>query len=395
MRFFLAIMMIFCANYLFAQKPVIDSTAYKAWPSFSIDRPSISNNGKYVFYIIENIPVGSRTLIVQSTNGKWKKEFKELGKYSSRIITDKYFIFINKNDSLGMLKLGTHQIKYIPNVSSCRLLETKDTQYMVYAYKNNKGLLLLRDLMSNKEHSFAHVDIWYPGKDVLVLVKFLQGADQKRSINIADIPTGRTSKIWEGYKPESLILDAKHSQLAFKTGDSVWYCKFDSANAICISDKNSSHIESGFNLGYLDAFSKDGKFVMTSLIGKVETVIPPKGVVEIWSYMDTQLQTEQEGVVIDQKYLAVIDIDSHRLIRLQQQEREWFQFSKSEDDINKVALVENPHVGVPWSAAYKPSNDLVSLYISGNVSPSFRAKLATSLSAERGRECYQSMTKYN
>ncbi|MBB6498961.1 hypothetical protein HDF25_001102 [Pedobacter cryoconitis] len=31
----------------------------------------------------------------------------------------------------------------------------------------------------------------------------------------------------------------------------------------------------------------------------------------------------------------------------------------------------------------------------GESAPSFRAKLATSLSAEGDRECYQSMTKYN
>ncbi|HWW41890.1 hypothetical protein, partial [Pedobacter sp.] len=129
-------MMIFCVYSLFAQKPVIDSNAYKAWPS--LEGPTISKNGEYVFYTIENVPVGSKTLVVQSTDGKWKTEFKG-GTKDGNIgaLSDKYLVFINKNDSLGMLTLGTNQIKYIPNISRCNLLAIKGAEYLRYSSGRN------------------------------------------------------------------------------------------------------------------------------------------------------------------------------------------------------------------------------------------------------------------
>jgi dipeptidyl aminopeptidase/acylaminoacyl peptidase len=358
MRFFLTVMMVFCANFLFAQKPVIDSSAYKAWPS--LYGPTISKNGKYIFYTIDNIPVGSKILVVQSINGKWKKDFKGGLKDGSQTLSDKYFLFTNKNDSLGMLTLGTNQIRYITNISGWRFLEIKGTEFLAYTSGGDPKDLVLKNLKTNKEIIFNNVDSWDFDKDVLILFKKAHNNTQKQSINLVDITTRIASKIWEGYKPENLILDAKHDQLAFKTGDSVWYYKFDSAKAVYISDKNSSGFEPGLNLGYLESFSKDGKFIFTSLNKKGEFIEPKNEVVEIWSYTDVQLQTEQKKAAIDQKYLAVIDVEGRCLTRLQNHEREWFQFAKSEDGA-KVALVENPYLEIPWSTAYKPGWDLVIL----------------------------------
>jgi len=356
--------MIFCANSLFAQKPVVDSTAYKTWPS--VEGPIISKNGRYVLYSIKNIPIKSGTIVVQSTDGEWKKEFNgELKDGNGGALSDKYFFFINKNDSLGILTLGTNQIKYIPNISWCRLEETNGGEYLLYPLGRNPKSITLKNLRTSKENHFTDVDSWSFEKGMLVLIKSIQGTQERQSINIGDIATGEISKIWEGNKPENLILDVKHRQLAFKTGDSVWYYKFNAANANCISDKKNSSMEAGFSLGYLDSFSNDGKFLFTSLNRKGVTVKPKNEVVEIWSYTDVKLQTEQGSDATDQEYIAVIDIEDYRLIRLERQRREWFQFSKSENSTTTVALVENPSVGAQWSAAYKPSWDLVTLK-SGN-----------------------------
>lgn len=359
MRIFLIMILFICANNLFAQKPVIDSVAYKQWAS--LEGPTVSNNGEYVFYTIENLPVGNRTLVLQSTDGKWKREFKGGLKDYATKFSDKYFLFITKNDSLGRLKLGTDEINYVSKVAYCNFYETKEGECIAYTSGQNSKTLNLKNLKSNKEQSFTDVDSWSFDNDVLVLIKSILGSDQMQSINLADMVTGKLSKIWEGHKPENLILDGKHRQLAFKTGDSVWYYKFDSASAVCISGKEALRVDTGLTLGYLDSFSKDGEFLFTSLIGKVEAIKPKNGVVEIWSYADVRLQTEQENGIVDQKYVAVIDVKNHRLVSLQQQQGEWFQFSKSEDDMAKVALVENPSIGNPWSTAYKCSWDLVTL----------------------------------
>jgi len=355
--------MLSCVNSLFAQKPVIDSTVYKIWPS--LGGPTISNSGQYVSYLIENVPVGGKTLVVQSTDGKWKKEFKGgTLKDFNVILNNKYFLFAGNNDSLGVLVLGTDQIKYVPNVSKWNFRKIKDMEYLLYYSSYNPRDLILRNLKTSKERVFTSVDSWGFDLEVLVLFKSIPGTDHRQSINLANVATGKVSKIWEGYGQGNLILDVKHHQLAFKSGDSVWYYKFGLANAVCISDRKTFGIQPGLRLGYLESFSKDGKFIITSLVGKGEAIKPRNGVVEIWSYTDVRLQTEQENEVTEQKYVAVIDVEDRRLIRLQQQDREEFQLSKSGDDLAKIALVENPLMVNSidtWNIGYKRNWDLVTL----------------------------------
>ncbi|HWW40356.1 hypothetical protein, partial [Pedobacter sp.] len=315
MRFFLTVTLFFCINCLFAQKSVIDSVAYKEWPS--LGGPTISKNGQYVFYNINNVPIGSKTLRVQSTNGKWKKEFKG-GRLNdgSWILSDKYFLFITKNDSLGMLTLGTDQIKYIPNVSWCNLKEAKGVEYLFYTPSRNSKGLVLQNLKTNKERVFADVDSWSFEDDILILVESMQGNTQRQSINLVDITKDKVSKIWEGNKPENLILDVKHQQFAFKTGDSVWCYKIGSSEAVCIIGKSTTNIESGLHLGYLSSFSKDGERLFTSLTKKENSKPQSKKVVELWSYTDTILKNLPKVEGGDQTYLAVINIADRNIIQL-------------------------------------------------------------------------------
>ncbi len=362
MRIFFIIILFFCVNSSFGQKPIIDSIAYKQWPS--LDRPTISNSGKYVFYTIENVPVGSKTLFVQSTDGKWKKEFRGgLKDGNGGGLSDKYFFFINKNDSLGILTLGTNQIKYIPNTSWYNLLANKGVEYLRYPSPSghNSKDFVLKNLKTNNERIFTDVDSYRFDGDILALIKSVQDADHKQSINIVDITTGRISKVWEGYRPENLVLDVKHRQLAFKANDSVWYYKFDSGNAVCIFDKYTSDIEADFTLGYLESFSKDGKAILTSLIRKGETIKPKNEVVKIWGYKDIMLLTETEKAIIDRKYLSVINIKDHQIIRLQQEEGESFQFSKTDNAQDTLGLIQNPRVGDMWSNALKFTWNLVTI----------------------------------
>ncbi|HWW40357.1 alpha/beta hydrolase family protein, partial [Pedobacter sp.] len=352
-------MMIFYANFLFAQKPLIDSVAYKQWPS--LESPTISKNGQYVFYNINNMPVGSRALVLQSIDGKWKMEFKGGLNDGYLFLSDKYFLFINNSDSLGFLTLGTNQIQYTPKIKYGRLLETTDDQYMGYVSEINPRTLLIKNLKSGKERTFANVDSWDFDKGMLVLFKSINGNDQRQSINLMNIATGKISKIWEGSKPENLILDIKHQQLAFKTGDSVWHYKMGSSQALCIIGKNPKNIEEGLNLGYLDSFSKDGERLFTSLTKKGNSKPQPKKVVELWSYTDTILKSEPKMETGVQTYLAVINIADRNIVRLQQQSGESFQFPTVEGISDTLALIQNPLLGDPWSITYKPTWDLISI----------------------------------
>src|ERR1044072_160866 len=98
-------------------KPVIDSTVYKAWPSIGAN-PAISNNGEYSICTLENIPVGSRTLVIQSNRKPWKREIVAAADYQFGFTGDnKIGYFMKPNDSLGLVELEKKTVEYISSVS--------------------------------------------------------------------------------------------------------------------------------------------------------------------------------------------------------------------------------------------------------------------------------------
>jgi len=51
----------------------IDSICITNWQT--LHKPSLSNDGNYFMYTINNLPPGSETLVVESTTGNWEKVY--------------------------------------------------------------------------------------------------------------------------------------------------------------------------------------------------------------------------------------------------------------------------------------------------------------------------------
>src|SRR5690349_6715113 len=60
------------SNRIGNSKPSIEMSVFDKWPT--LNKPIISNDGKYVVYIINKIPFDASTLVIQSTKNNWKKE---------------------------------------------------------------------------------------------------------------------------------------------------------------------------------------------------------------------------------------------------------------------------------------------------------------------------------
>src|SRR5258708_12451702 len=103
-KLFLISVFIHCINILFGQKPPIDSAVYDKWPS--VEGADISNDGNYVLYIIENQPVGSRTLVIQATNADWKIEIPGTTSYSPDYSQNNHRAFFpNRKNILAIITL--------------------------------------------------------------------------------------------------------------------------------------------------------------------------------------------------------------------------------------------------------------------------------------------------
>ena len=101
-------------------KPPIDFDAIDHWVSLGDNNDvSISNDGKYVAYTINNRPYKKSTLVIQATDNSWKKEFID----ATPIMfsgDSKQFIF-QTNDSLGFLSLGQPSMWFVNNIDSYKI----------------------------------------------------------------------------------------------------------------------------------------------------------------------------------------------------------------------------------------------------------------------------------
>src|SRR5215211_5189805 len=96
-KYFLLTILLCSGTVIFSQKPAIDLQAIRQWQTAS--EGVISDDGTHVAYTIYNMPVGSRTLFVQSTNSNWKKEI--VGGTQPSFAGNSTVIFKIK-DSLGL-----------------------------------------------------------------------------------------------------------------------------------------------------------------------------------------------------------------------------------------------------------------------------------------------------
>jgi len=346
-------------NQLFAQKQTIDSVAYRTWPS--LEDPIISNDGRYVMYNVDNLPVNKQTLVLKAIGGNWKMEFA--GSLTAPQITNdsKSLVFITGKDSLGKLDLGTSTIKYIPHVDSFKLQRKAGGELLCYHLNNDSSTLIVKDLQTNRERSFTRINSWEITEDgsAMVVERKSLGSSKTQSWNWIDLTTNKTAGIYKGSKIEHLIFDLKYKQLAFKANDEIWYYRFGSAGSKLIGKKASLGIKESLELGSLKNFSRDGKRIFITLIEKVPGN-KRESSPEIWSYRNVRLPSET-SIESKKELLSIIKINDFKSIILQKSPNEIFYFPNDVASSDTLALVSGRgETGDRWSIFWKLEWSLIS-----------------------------------
>lgn len=335
-----------------AQKPVLDSSAYVNWPS--VQEAGLSNDGKYITYSI-SAPGGKKTgniYVFQSSSLLWKKEFE--GIRNIRFSGDsKYAIFIKGRDSLGMLRLGTSFIRYIPNVASFELKGARKNQWLCYLLKDEDKTMILKDLNSDQKRSFKGIISQWIDDDAEVMFFLAKsGIDtEQRDLRFMTIGNERTSKIWSGKQIDNLVLDPKNRQLAFKANDEIWIYKYGKMSALRLTNRATAGQFNERDLGSVVRFSKDGRTLFINLVEPKSKA--GRSIVEVWSYRDIRLQSEQEEELdnpFEKKYLASIDLQNFKIIPLQLKSGERLYFPGFRDASDTLALLKSwQHLDEKWN----------------------------------------------
>jgi len=351
----LAINIIVCCT-LFAQdlsrkseKPPIDTSVFKKWAGLGSE--AISNDGNYVSYTIYNQPPGSHRLVIQSTNGNWKKEFP-VASTTNFTNDSRLVIFKIGTDSLCILTLGKEDIALVPHVSEYNLPKDDKGEWLAYQQTTPEKVLVLRNLITGIEQHFSSVSdykvsdnnnwlvyqLTTPEKE-LVLRNLITGSERHFSsvtnyvfdvsgkellleirndsarqsvLRWFDLSTGEIRDVWanadRNEKTGNYVFDTKANQLSFiveKKNDDhsiyeLWYYKKGMDSAVMLVNNRAAGIEQGLVLANRSPlFSKDGNQIFFELeeseTVKIEAHKPKPDAVQadVWSYRDKELHSIQ------------------------------------------------------------------------------------------------------
>jgi len=340
------------------QKKTIDTTAYLSWPE--IEAPKISNDGKYLSYIIQNKPIGSCTMVFQSVDGKWKKEFIDAGEIQIAS-NSKSAAFIKGKDSLVYLKAGTNSIQYIPNVSSFEINGRGKNEQLCYILNDIEKTLVLKNISMNKENSLKGVEGFSFSKNgkMFILKTRSKTNPALETLIHVNVGTMKKNQIWQGKNAGSLVFDTTREQLAFKSDEGIWVYKYGDSTAICAVDGNLDNFFPGGKLVDVRGFDKNGVHLYFS-IKEPEKLKPRKAAVEVWSYKDVKLQSEQQSDLINgsRAYLFVLNLVNNKVTRLQYEDE-----NLGNDLTKETVLVEHRKNGIAyWIENEKSTWTLMSLF---------------------------------
>lgn len=247
-----------------AQKKVLNYDASKGWPKLQLQL--ISNNGRFIAYSISS-KNGENAEIVQATDGPWKMEFpvcKDIAFTSdSRLL-----IFINDNDSLGMLDLEKVEVRYFSQVSSFKLPTAGNCNWLGCLFKEPLGEFICLNLITGQERKYLNINDFSFENSGKVLV--LQESDANDSVKrqstvLINLMSGKLSTIDHNLEARDFLFDDRASQLAFLAkepfpGQNTWvlkYYRFGMDSAVVIISRFTEGMNGGTIRGDI-SFNKEG-----------------------------------------------------------------------------------------------------------------------------------------
>jgi len=365
------IFLLSCFNkQLFSQKMLVDSTTYNKWPAVN-GTPSISNDGKYIMYRLKGSGLNDTKLVLQAITSKWNREIANIndGNFSE---DSKKFFFI-KSDTLNVFTLGTSLVEKIANVSSYELKNSSGYNFLIYQSADSNQKMTLRDLNSGKERSFLSVrGYWFSNncQNLALLKSTTDGIIYSESLVWISLRDYHNKTIWIGNKAENIVFSNTGSQIAFTSSNvnngslqkAIYYYKNGMQTSISLTSDTSLLSYNGLKLDMVNRFSKDDNRLFLTYKGN-NHFSSKKGIVDVWSYIDPKLQSEQlmENNT-PRSYVAVINISSRHIIRLEDEFESIDDLGIRGDDdyliVNKATNFSGSEVN--WNSTCQKSSYLVS-----------------------------------
>jgi dienelactone hydrolase len=300
----------------------IDSSTYNNWEK--IDDSYISKNGKYCSFKIQYEGSGKRRLVIKQIDSVWEMTIDN--SLNSFITSDsKYFIFINNNDSLGIVNLDNKVVQFVPDVSSCESFKINNKQSLFYTSKSKPDFVIV-NLEAKDSYKYINVKryLYCESSMSLVIEKYLTNNLESELIYI-NIKNRIEYVFWKGNNLVNVTLNDSGDKVAFmyKDGnDNSIYC-FNTKDLSVSEIQNDSLLRKNDRLNFnsLLGFTADSKALYINLKNETQSKLDTLTYkyVDIWNYLNPGFKNSKSSTEGNLRtYKALIDISSKLVSRIEQ-----------------------------------------------------------------------------
>lgn len=292
-------------------KPPIDSAAIADWADLLWSDPVLSSDGNYLMYSIENLPPGNSTLVIQSTQNGWKKQF--IGAERGFFTKDCKQAVFKRNDTMFLQKLGEVKIELITNVESYRKPAKDGGQWLACQRRTNNQELMLKNLLSGKEEKFPWVTEYLfdnNGRVLLIKTKKSDSSSKSESIRWINLSGNKRFTIYTS--TDNIVaaasrfqFDEAGNQLIFiitkksnkESENKIAYYKPGLDSSIVLVTNVTTGIDSTMVISNsAPSFSQNGKHIFFKVQQRsIELPKPDANAikVDLWNYKDNVIQQKQ------------------------------------------------------------------------------------------------------
>jgi len=350
-------------------KPPINLQTFSEWPSVS--EGSISNNGFFASYIIENCPIGARTGIVLSLLNDWRIVIANISGRIAFSSNNRKAVWINGGDSLGMVRLGSDQISYIASVGSYEL----KGDYVICRPKIANRDLLVINIRTNESKLYSSVSSYQVSEDnesVALLRKVSSGDAVVNELNVLYLHNGKLYTVWRGGEVSCFVIDRIGEKVAWITIDSL--TQESTIQIVGISKVNCgknvvkkilSVKEYSFKFQGIQKFGIKEDLLFITLTentkrNAMSNISHNSATVNIWSFNDARLPSSQLFERIPRSYVAVVNIRNCTIIKLEGENELMLMPKHSiEHMLDTLALLKAQEINgrggeSKWNDSYKP-----------------------------------------
>ena len=218
-----------------AYKIPLDTSHFNQWPY--VNSPAISNDGKYIGFLVSKGNNTSNTLHIRSTIKNREKTFANIETYLFSN-NSKRIIILNKHDSLYILTLGTNNIHIISHVTSYRTILFQKKELLVYLRKRDKTDLVIQELNNEKEIVLTDITDYLAGNQAsMLLLKRISENDE--TLSWMDLKSLKEYPICHHKQFESITIDDKNRQIAFIADKVLWRYKLGDESPLAIVTKKN------------------------------------------------------------------------------------------------------------------------------------------------------------